>query len=317
MKIVIAGGSGHIGSFLAQALHDRGEEVTVLSRGRANTPWRTVIWDGRTVGDWSNVIDGAHVVINLAGRSVDCRYHERQRRQILESRTLSTRVVGQAIAKAEKPPSMWLQASTATIYAHRFDAANDEQRGIIGGGEPGVPETWRFSIDVAKAWERELDAAETPFTRKVKLRTAIVMAPARGGPFQHFRGLARRGLGGPHGDGREFMSWIHHRDFVRAVDWIIEHERLEGPINIAAPNPLPNADFMRVLRETCGVRFGLPLKAWMLEIGAFFLRTETELLLKSRRVVPGRLLKDGFQFEFPTWPEAARNLCASGARSEW
>lgn len=256
-------------------------------------------------------LEGADVVINLAGRSVNCRYHEENRRTIMESRVDSTRVMGQAIAQAARPPRVWLQASTATIYEHRFDAPNDEFTGILGGSEPNAPDTWRFSIDVAKAWEKAAqDALPLPHTRLVLMRSAIIMSPDRGGAFDMLLKLVRFGLGGRNGSGRQFVSWIHEADFVRAVYWLIEHGSLSGAVNLAAPNPLSNADFMRELRRAWGMPIGLPSTEWMLEIGAFFLRTETELILKSRRVVPGRMLQDGFSFQFATWPEAARDLCA-------
>jgi uncharacterized protein (TIGR01777 family) len=191
------------------------------------------------------------------------------------------------------------------------DAANDEATGIIGGAEPDVPETWRFSIDVATSWERALDEAPASPTRKVKLRAAVIMSPDRGGIFDTLLGLVRRGLGGTSGDGRQYVSWVHHEDFTRAVRWLIDHDAVAGPVNIAAPNPLPNKDFMRALREAWGMPIGLPAAKWMLEIGALAMRTETELVLKSRRVVPGRLLQEGFSFKFPDWPEAARDLCAA------
>ncbi len=218
-------------------------------------------------------------------------------------------MIGEAIARVGRPPAVWLQAGTATIYAHRYDAPNDEASGVLGGSEPRAPDTWRFSIDVATAWERALDEAQTPKTRKVKLRSAMTMSPDPGGVFDVLLGLVRRGLGGRAGDGRQFVSWIHDQDFVRAIYHIIEHDTLTGAVNLAAPGPVPNADFMRTLRQAWGIGFGLPAARWMLEIGAVFLRTETELILKSRRVVPGRLIQNGFAFNFPTWPEAARDLC--------
>ena len=237
-------------------------------------------------------------------------YDNENRRAILQSRVDSTRIVGQAIAQAARPPRVWLQAATATIYAHRYDAAHDEATGLLGGSEAHAPDTWRFSIDVAKAWEREVEeAGPVPQTRKVVLRSAMTMSPDRGGVFDVLLRLVRFGLGGQSGDGRQFVSWIHEADFIRAIRWLIEHDDVAGPVNLAAPYPLPNAEFMRALREAWGIRLGLPAAAWMLEIGAVFLRTETELILKSRRVVPGRLLQQGFHFEFPTWPEAARDLC--------
>lgn len=309
MKIVIPGGSGQIGKLLARAFVADGHEVVVLSRNPAQAPWRVVRWNAATVGDWATEIDGADVVINLAGRSVNCRYHAANRRRIKESRISSTQAVGQAIARAAHPPRVWLQASTATIYAHRYDAPNDEATGILGGPEEGVPDAWRFSIDVAKSWEEAANEANVPHTRKVLLRSAMTMSPDRGGVFDVLLGLVRWGMGGASGDGRQYISWIHDRDFIRAIYWLIDHAELSGPVNLASPNPVPNAEFMDTLRAAWGAGFGLPATKWMLEIGAFLLRTETELVLKSRRVVPGRLLESGFAFELPAWAEAAAELC--------
>ena len=309
MKIVIPGGNGHIGQFLAHAFHDDGHEVVVLTRSEQETmPWRTVLWNGETIGDWAKEIDGADVVINLAGRSVNCRYNAQNRKQIFDSRLRSTQAIGKAIAQSDKPPALWLQMSTATIYAHRFDAPNDEETGIIGGNEKNVPETWNFSIEVATSWEATLQAAQTPQTRKVLLRSAIVMAPGRGGPFDALLSLTRFGLGGKAGSGKQFVSWVHYHDFVRALYWIIEHEELSGPVNIAAPNPLPNAAFMKALQQAAGAKIGLPATTWMIELGTRLMQTESELVLKSRRVVPTRLLRSGFEFEYQTWPVAVCDL---------
>jgi uncharacterized protein len=309
MKIAIPGGSGQVGTILARALHSDGHDVVVLSRHSEGRPWRVANWDGRTAGPWEREIDGADVVINLAGRSVNCRYGAANRREILDSRVDSTRAVGAAIARATNPPRLWLQASTATIYAHSLDRANDEHTGVLGGNEANAPDTWRFSIDVARAWERSFDESITPHTRKVALRSAMTMSPDRGGIFDTLRGLARRGLGGRAGDGRQFISWIHEHDFVAAVGFLIDRDDIAGVVNVAAPNPLPNDEFMRVLREECGAPFGLAANRWMLEIGAILMRTETELILKSRRVVPARLVESGFQFRYPDWRDAARDLC--------
>jgi uncharacterized protein len=310
MKIVIPGGSGQVGTVLARAFHRRGREVVVLSRKPVNAPWRMVEWDGETLGDWVSEFESADAVINLAGQSVNCRYHDQNRKVIKDSRLKSTKVVGDAIAQAWKPPRVWLQASTATIYAHRYDAPNDEATGFIGGSEPNAPDTWRFSIDVATSWERALNQAPTPLTRKVLMRSAIIMNPDPGSPFDILLRLVRFGLGGQSGDGKQYVSWIHDQDFVRAVLWLIEHEEFVGPVNLASPNPLTNAEFMRALRSAWGMPFGLPATEWMLEIGALALRTETELILKSRRVIPTRLLQSGFDFQFPIWRDAARDLCA-------
>jgi uncharacterized protein (TIGR01777 family) len=308
MKIVLPGGTGQVGTLLARSFVKDGHEVIVFSRAPQQAPWRVVHWDGESPGDWTAELDGADVVINLAGRSVNCRYCARNRATILDSRLKSTRAVGAAIARAQRPPRVWLQMSTATIYAHRYDAPNDEATGILGGSEPDVPDTWRFSIDVATAWEQAATEAAAPQTRQVLLRSAMVMSPDRGGVFDTLLGLVRRGLGGTSGDGRQYVSWIHDVDFVRSIYWLIEHD-LAGPVNLAAPNPVPNAEFMRALRRAWGSWFGLTATRWMLEMGAFFLRTETELVLKSRRVIPGRLLESGFHFGFPTWEAAAVDLC--------
>jgi uncharacterized protein (TIGR01777 family) len=316
MKIVIPGGSGQVGTILARAFHQRGDDVVVLSRTQNSaTPWRTAKWDGESIGEWTAEFESADVVINLAGQSVNCRYTDENRRVIKESRLKSTKVIGEVIAAAAVPPRLWLQASTATIYAHRYDAPNDEATGMVGGSEPNAPDTWRFSIDVATSWERICNEATTPRTRKVLMRSAIIMSPDRAGPFDILLTLVKFGLGGTLGDGRQFVSWIHDADFVRSVKWLIQHEEFTGPVNLAAPNPLPNSEFMRDLRKAAAMPFGLPATEWMLELGAFLLRSETELALKSRRVVPRQMLESGFNFLFPTWPEAARDLVARGRTS--
>lgn len=311
MKIVIPGGSGQVGHLLARELAGAGHDVVVISRsGDAGAGrWRSTLWDGRTMGDWASELDGADVVINLAGRSVNCRYTPEHRREIMDSRVDSTRVVGEAIAASAQPPALWLQMSTATIYAHRFDAPNDEHSGRISTGPSGAPDAWRFSVDVARAWESALEEAPTPQTRRVALRSAMIMSPDAGGVFDTVLGLVRRGLGGRAGDGCQYTSWIHETDFVAAVGFIMAHEELRGAVNLASPEPLPNAEFMRELRHAWGARFGLPAAHWMLEIGALAMSTETELILKSRRVVPARLLESGFEFVYPHWRDAARELC--------
>ena len=309
MKIVIPGGSGQVGTLLARGWTAAGHTVVVLSRTPITAPWRVLPWDARTLGAWASEIDGADVVVNLAGRNVNCRYTPANRRAIMDSRVDSTRAVGQAIAMAKQPPRVWLQSSTATIYAHRYDAANDEATGIIGGNEPDAPAAWAFSIAVAAAWEQAALDAATPHTRTVLLRSAVTLSPDRGGIFDVLLGLTRWGLGGTNGDGRQYVSWIHDQDFIRAVDWLIAHPTISGPVNLAAPEPLPNAEFMRLLRAAWRTRIGLPATRWMLSLGALLMGTETELILKSRRVIPGRLRDHGFEFHFPTWKMAAEDLC--------
>jgi uncharacterized protein (TIGR01777 family) len=308
MKMVIPGGSGQVGQVLARDFLASGHEVVVLCRSQGVPAGRVVPWDGRTLGPWAAELDGAGAVINLAGRTVNCRYTEENLRQMMDSRVDSTLVVGAAIAAARHPPPLWLQMSTATIYAHRLDAANDEATGLIGGHEAGVPAYWARSVAIARAWEQALDESPTPSTRKVALRTAMVMSPDKGGVLDVLLGLVRARLGGAAAGGRQYVSWIHDRDFVRAVRFLMEREDLAGPVNLAAPEPLPQRELMRTLREAWGVGLGLPATRWMLELGAWALRTDTELLMKSRRVVPGRLLQAGFRFDFPSFPAAARDL---------
>lgn len=306
MKVVLPGGTGQVGRMLERALGAEGHEVVVLTRRPARAG--EVGWDGRSLGPWAKEIDGSDVVVNLAGRSVSCRYTPANLRAMMDSRVRSTQVVGEAIAAAARPPRVWLQMSTATIYAHRFDASNDETTGVIGGREAGVPRYWEYSVRIAKEWERAQERAETPGTRKVALRAAMVMSPDRGGVFDVLSWLARLGLGGPVAGGGQYVSWIHERDFVRAVEFLVERDGIEGAVNLAAPEPLPQRDLMRALRAAWGMPVGLPATAWMAEVGALAIRSDTELLLKSRRVVPGRLLEAGFEFEYARWPDAAEDL---------
>ena len=311
MKIVIPGGSGQVGTLLARHFQQK-HEVVILSRTpqtASPAQWRSVTWDARSLGSWVTELDGADVVINLAGKNVNCRYTPENQREIMRSRVDSTRVIGEAIARAEQPPEVWLQSSTATIYAHRYDAPNDEETGIIGGQEPDAPEKWGYSVEVAKAWERTLDEAPTPSTRKLKLRSAMIMSPDSDGIFDTLLRLVRFGLGGKAGDGKQYVSWLHETDFLNSIDYLIKTEKLSGAVNLSAPEPLPYKDFMRVLREAWGTPLGLPATKWMLELGTFALGTETELVLKSRRVVPGRLLESGFTFSYPQWQDAAQDLC--------
>ncbi|MFG2296117.1 TIGR01777 family oxidoreductase [Streptomyces sp. NPDC048603] len=306
MKIVLPGGTGQVGTILDRALTAAGHDVTVLTRRPARP--HHIGWDGTALGRWAEAIDGCDVVINLAGRSVSCRYTAENLRAMMDSRVDSARVIGEAIATAARPPRVWLQMSTATVYAHRFEAAHDEATGVIGGSEAGVPDYWAYSVRIAENWERAQAEAPTAATRKVALRSAMVMSPDRGGVFDVLSRLARLGLGGPVAGGAQYVSWIHDEDFVRAVEFLIAREDIEGPVNLAAPGPVPHRAFMRALRTAWGVPVGLPATRWMAELGAFALRTDTELLLKSRRVVPGRLRSAGFAFAFPEWDRAAASL---------
>ncbi|MBV9544023.1 MAG: DUF1731 domain-containing protein [Chloroflexi bacterium] len=308
MKLVLPGGSGFLGQVLAREFLTRGHDVVVLARHPRVRYGRFVPWDGRSVGDWAAELDGADAVVNLAGRSVNCRYTKTNLTQMFASRVDSTRAVGLAIHAAQRPPPVWLQMSTATIYAHRFDAPNDEINGVLGGNELGAPTYWRMSVEIARAWERTFWESDTLATRKVALRSAMVMGNQPGSVFDVLMRLSRLRLGGPIAGGQQYVSWIHEADFFRALEFLIDRADIEGVVNVVAPEALPQRDFMAVLRRACGLNFGLPATAWMLALAAVVQRTDAELLLKSRRVAPRRLVEAGFTFQYPTWALAARDL---------
>ena len=306
-RIILAGGSGFLGGELAKHFTALGWGVVILTRTpktRSDSA-REVAWDSKSLGNWKSELEGASAVVNLTGRSVDCRYNAKNRREIMDSRVNATRVVGEAISQCKTPPRVWLNSSTATVYTHTFGKPHDESSQEMDSAADAKD---AFSVEVAVAWERTLNEAKTPATRKIALRTAMVLGLGRNSVFPVLRRLTKFGLGGRQGSGNQFVSWIHVEDFCRAVEWIIAHEELFGPINQCAPNPLPNKEMMKTFREVCGMPIGLPATEWMLEIGAFFLRTETELIFKSRRVVPGRLLVTGFEFRFPTFRGALEDL---------
>lgn len=311
-RIILAGGSGFLGQLLGAYLQPRGWQPIVLTRSASpQARFKELAWDARTLGDWAHALEGAEAVINLAGRSVNCRFSAANRRAIMDSRVESTRVLGEAMARCAQPPKTWLNSSTATIYKHSLDRANDEASAEFSA-TPAIKDA--FSVEVARAWERAFDEAPTPQTRKVALRITLVFGTLAGGVFQILRRLTRFQLGGKMGNGQQFVSWIHEEDFCRAVEWILERPELSAPVNLAAPHPVTNQEMMKTFRRVCGVSIGLPATEWMLEVGAFFLRTETELLLKSRNVIPGKLLANGFQFRFPRMEEALRDLASRSSR---
>ena len=315
LRIVLPGGSGQVGQMLARHLQERGHRVTVLTRGPYAAPWQTVHWDGEHAGDWIETLEGADVCINLAGRSVNCRYNEANRRAIYESRIGSTRLLNRVISGLANPPRLWLNASAATLYKRALDpngADLPRDESAPAGGEEPAAERWgggrEFSRRVVRDWEAAFFETETPRTRKAALRSAVCFSPTAGNVFAVLSNLVRAGLGGTQGSGRQFVTWIHEADYARAVEFLIDHEELAGPVNIAAPQPLPNREFMEALRDAWDRPNGLPAPSLFLHIGALAMRTEAELVLQSCRAVPGRLLKAGFQFEFPGWPEAAEDL---------
>jgi uncharacterized protein (TIGR01777 family) len=265
-------------------------------------------WDGKTFGDWIDLLDRTDVLINLAGRRVHCRYNEANLKDMMDSRIQSTEIIGQAISQCKNPPSLWLQSSTATIYAHTFGEPNDEQGGVLGGHEPDVPPAWNYSIKIAKNWESAFHNSNTPATRKVAMRSAIMMGIDKDSAFDIFSRLARLGLGGQLGSGKQFVSWIHETDLGRAVEFLIEHSEIIGNVNIASPNPLPQAEFAKGIQRAWNVPFGLPATPWMINLGAWILNGDSELVMKSRRVISSRLKEGGFTFLFPNWPEAAKDL---------
>jgi len=299
-KIVIAGGSGFLGKLLTRHFHEQGHEVLVLTRKKSemSNVASQVSWDGECIGSWIAVLEEADVLINLCGKSVDCRYTEENKQLIYDTRLKPTSALGRAIQKCKTPPKLWINASSATIYRYAEDRDMDEETGEIGNG---------FSVGVCKKWEKSFYDTETSNTRKVALRIAIVLGES-GGALTPLKNLVKVGLGGHQGMGHQYFSWIHEEDFVRAVEKIIFDSSLNGTFNLAAPKPILNRDFMREIRQIMKAPFGLPLPMWILEIGAKIIRTETELILKSRRVVPERLKLAGFEFKYPSAQEALADL---------
>jgi uncharacterized protein len=337
MRVVIPGGSGQVGRLLARCFQERGDHVTVLTRAPYSAPWQTVHWDGKTLGPWVETLEGADVCIHLSGKSINCRFTARNRRELRDSRIGPTLLLHRAFAELQDPPRLWMNASTATLYRHalqgsEFDRAMDEA-GEIGGNEPistgsfarllpgslagllprslldrRAPAKWNWTVQLVKDWEAAFFDAPTPGTRKIALRTSLVFSPTPGSIFAVLSRMVRVGLGGTQGSGRQYVSWMHETDFARAIEFLVAHEEIDGPVNLAAPNPLPNREFMGAFREAWQMPNGIWAPAPVIEIGSFFMRTESELVLKSRRVVPGKLLDAGFEFEFPSWPEAAADL---------
>lgn len=299
-KIIIAGGTGFLGKMLSDHFAEHNYEVVILSRREhksvANISY--VKWDGENLADWKNELEGANALINLCGKSVDCRYTASNKKSIYDTRLNATKVLGKAVEECENPPEIWINSSSATIYRHAEDRDMDEDTGELGTG---------FSVDVCKKWENAFFDAITPNTRKAALRIAIVLGK-NGGALQPLRSLATIGFGGRQGNGSQYFSWIHEKDFINSVNFIVENDELSGVYNVAAPNPVKNVQFMSILRKALKIPFGVPMPKWMLEMGAMVIRTETELILKSRRVVPKKLIEEGYKFQFPNLETALSNL---------
>ena len=299
-KVVIAGGSGFLGEVLQKHFVNRGDDVYVLSRRAAcqKGAVKFLQWNGKDKGPWTSCLEGADVLINLAGRTVNCRYNKKNKQQILDSRVESTELLGRVIEDLKSKPSVWLNASTATIYEASYDHPHDEENGIIGDG---------FSVGIAKSWEKAFFEKDHEGVRQVAMRTAMVIG--EGGAFLDLMTkIVRLRLGGRQGTGKQMVSWLHEADWIGAIEFILSHNEIDGTINLAAPKPICNADMMAELRQACDVKVGLPAYTWMVYLGAFLMGTEAELPLKSRYVIPGRLLKSGYRFKFETMQAALNDL---------
>jgi uncharacterized protein (TIGR01777 family) len=289
--ILVAGGTGFVGKYLKTKFIELGYDVKIISRQNNSIPWT----DSDSILE---AIENSEMLINLAGKSVDCRYNKKNKEEILKSRTETTQLLGEILLKCKNPPELWINSSTATIYRHAQDRPMTESTGEIGSG---------FSVGVATQWEKVFFDFKLSKTRQVALRMAIVLGKD-GGVMIPFKNLVRFGLGGKQGSGNQMFSWIHIEDLFGIIQFVQANKKMEGAYNCSAPNPVSNEILMRSLRQAMNIKFGLPSLKFLLEIGAFVIRTETELILKSRWVIPERLMKAGFQFRFSTIEEALRNI---------
>ena len=298
-KIILAGGSGFLGGCLIKHFYNSDIQVVVLSRN-PKSPDKNILyvkWDGKTLGEWAKEIDGSDVVINLAGRSVNCRYNEKNRKEIINSRVDSTDIIGEAILRSTDPSKLWINSSTAAIYGDSGDEIMDESSPVPGGFSPGV----------AKKWEETFNNIDTPGTRKVYLRIGLVFGKD-GGVLKPFTIVTRLGLGGKFGSGKQYISWMHELDFCRVIDWVIKNDTAEGMIICTGPAPVTNAELMRTLRKVLHVPIGIPNPAFILKIGTKIIGTEHELILMGRRVIPKYLLEHGFEFKYPHLKETLEDI---------
>ncbi|MCC8410715.1 TIGR01777 family oxidoreductase [Mucilaginibacter sp. UR6-1] len=295
-KVILAGGSGYLGMILAEHFSKQAHEVVIFSRNpkTAAKNIKMIYWDGHTIGDWATHLNNSDVLINLTGKSVNCRYNERNKAEIFASRLNATRVLGKALKQTNNPPKVWINAASATIYRHAEDRPQDEYTGELGTG---------FSVDVCKQWEQAFAEQHVPGIRKLALRISVVLG-SNGGVANYYLNLARFGLGGIQGSGKQYFSWVHEDDITGSIDFLLDNPTLEGAFNIASPYPIQNNKLMATIRKAVGVPFGLPATKWMLEIGTLLLRTETELILKSRWVLPTRLTEAGYIFKVPDIKQA-------------
>jgi len=303
-KIVLAGGNGYLGKVLADYYKDIATEIVILSRHEkeADHNLRTVVWDGKTWGKWAAELVNADMLINLCGKNVNCRYTEKNKKEIFASRLLPTELLGKTIQDLVEPPKLWINVTSATIYRHAEDRPQDEQTGEIGEG---------FSVDVCKTWEAAFNKYATPKTRKVALRMGIVLGRSDS-VFPRLLNLVRLGMGGKQGNGKQYVSWVHEHDVARSTEWLLDHPELNGVFNCTAPYPVKNAALMHTIRSVNGSLMGLPAPGWLLKAGAVFIGTETELILKSRWVLPKRLMDSGFKFQFERIPDAVSEILRKG-----
>jgi uncharacterized protein len=287
-RVILAGGSGFLGKALAAHLRSQGYEAIVLTRSPAGNSEQQAYWDGKTLGDWAGLLDGSQAVVNLAGKSVNCRYTPANRREIVESRVDSVRVLGQAILKCSSPPRAWVQSGSLAIYGDSGERVCDET----------APAGVGFSVETCVEWEKALDEAQTPCTRKVVLRIGFALG-TNGGALDPLMNITRLFLGGTTGTGKQYISWLHASDLNRMFEWTIERDDLVGVFNATGPTPMTNAEFMKELRHALRRPWSPPVPEWAVRIGARFMGTEAELALHGRRCVPSRLLESGFEFEYP------------------
>jgi uncharacterized protein (TIGR01777 family) len=299
-KIVLAGGNGYLGTVLAKYYQALAHEVIILSRKPAAAKGNitTLVWDGATAGEWAKALEHADLLINLCGKNVNCRYTPKNKQEIVSSRVVPTALLGKVIGGLSHPPKLWINVTSATIYRHAEDHAQDEVTGEIGHG---------FSIDVCQQWEQVFFGAATPGTRKVALRMGIVLGHSDG-VFPRLLNLVKLGMGGKQGNGEQYVAWVHEHDAARITDWLMQHTDVNGIINCTAPGAVKNHNLMRIIRRAYGMPFGLPAPQWLLEIGAVVIGTETELILKSRWVAPKRLIDGGYQFQFPQAEYAVNDI---------
>ena len=320
-KIVIAGGTGFIGNAITNYF-GRENEIVILTRNvndqnnnahgkfviekelRENV--RLVQWNAKDAGAWCKEIDGCDIVINLAGKSVNCRYNEKNKQEIFDSRTNSTKAIGEAVRNAVVPPKLWINAASATIYPHATERPNDEYTTDFHND---------FSVQVCKLWEKTFLEQRTAFTRKIVLRMAVTLG--NDSVMIPYLNLCKFGLGGKQGSGKQMYSWVHVEDICRAIEFIWDHKEMEGVFNVSSPNPVTNETFMRTLRKVTGQKFALPAYTWMLKIGAGLIGTETELLLKSRWVLPTKLLANGFTFKYAQLQTAFEEIIAKLPRKAY